>query len=124
MPEYQFSRQMNDRAPLKDWQARVRVNVKLVRDDKPICKLKTIVRNADGETCVIGTATTSYTMPLLQCRWRRRSGRRGQAATHIVEFAAGPRNHLDRAGAPGGGISRCNMGKCSWDQSRPYPRPT
>jgi acyl dehydratase len=41
------------------------VKVEHVRDDKPICKLETIVRNADGETCVVGTATT-YTMPLLQ----------------------------------------------------------
>jgi acyl dehydratase len=41
------------------------VKVEHVRDDKPICKLETIVRNANGETCVVGTATT-YTMPLLQ----------------------------------------------------------
>ena len=41
------------------------VKVEFVRDDKPICKLETTVRNADGETCVIGSATT-YTMPLLQ----------------------------------------------------------
>jgi acyl dehydratase len=41
------------------------VEVELVRDDKPICKLATIVRNADGATCVEGSATT-YTMPLLQ----------------------------------------------------------
>src|SRR5215471_11217331 len=41
------------------------VKIEHVRDDKPICKLETIVRNADGETCVVGTATT-YTMPLLQ----------------------------------------------------------
>jgi acyl dehydratase len=41
------------------------VKVEFVRDDKPICKLETIVRNADGETCVVGSATT-YTMPLLQ----------------------------------------------------------
>ena len=40
------------------------VKVEHVRDDKPICRLETIVRNADGETCVAGTATT-YTMPLL-----------------------------------------------------------
>jgi len=39
------------------------VKVEHVRDDKPICRLETIVRNADGETCVVGTATT-YTMPL------------------------------------------------------------
>jgi len=39
------------------------VKVEHVRDDKPICKLETVVRNASGETCVAGTATT-YTMPL------------------------------------------------------------
>ena len=42
-----------------------RVTIEHVRDDKPICRLETVVRNADGETCVVGTATT-YTMPLLQ----------------------------------------------------------
>jgi len=41
------------------------VKVEHVRDDKPICRLETIVRNAIGQTCVVGTATT-YTMPLLQ----------------------------------------------------------
>ena len=41
------------------------VKVEHVRDDKPICRLETIVRNADGETCVVGTAAT-YTMPLRQ----------------------------------------------------------
>ena len=41
------------------------VKVEHVRDDKPICKLETIVRNASGEDCVVGTATT-YTMPLSQ----------------------------------------------------------
>ena len=41
------------------------VKVEHVRDDKPICRLETIVRNADGETCVVGSATT-YTVPLLQ----------------------------------------------------------
>src|SRR5215471_17748866 len=39
------------------------VKVEHVRDDKPICRLETVIRNADEETCVIGTATT-YTMPL------------------------------------------------------------
>ena len=39
------------------------VKVEQVRDDKPICKLETVVCNASGETCVLGTATT-YTMPL------------------------------------------------------------
>lgn len=41
------------------------VKIQHVRDDKPICKLETTVRNAQGESCIIGTATT-YTMPLLQ----------------------------------------------------------
>jgi acyl dehydratase len=41
------------------------VKVEHVRDDKPICTLETIVRNADGETCVVGIATT-YTLPLRQ----------------------------------------------------------
>lgn len=41
------------------------VKVEHVRDDKPICRLETTVRNADGDTCVVGTATT-YTMPLVQ----------------------------------------------------------
>ena len=40
------------------------VKVEHVWDDKPICRLETTVRNADGETCVVGSATT-YTMPLL-----------------------------------------------------------
>jgi acyl dehydratase len=39
------------------------VKVVHVRDDKPICKLETTIRNGDGEPCVLGTATT-YTMPL------------------------------------------------------------
>lgn len=39
------------------------VTVTEVRDDKPICKLQTIVRNAAGEDCVTGAAVT-YTMPL------------------------------------------------------------
>jgi acyl dehydratase len=39
------------------------VRVEQVRQDKPICKLETTIRNADGENCVTGTATT-YTMPL------------------------------------------------------------
>jgi acyl dehydratase len=39
------------------------VSVEDVRDDKPICKLETVVRNASGEVCVVGFATT-YTMPL------------------------------------------------------------
>jgi acyl dehydratase len=40
-----------------------RVEVTGVRDDKPICTLATSVRNAQGETCLIGTAVT-YTVPL------------------------------------------------------------
>src|SRR5690242_21062294 len=39
------------------------VRVEHVRDDKPICRLETIVRNAGGDVCITGTATT-YTMPL------------------------------------------------------------
>jgi acyl dehydratase len=41
------------------------VKVLDVRKDKPICKLETIIRNGDGEECVVGSATT-YTMPLLE----------------------------------------------------------
>jgi acyl dehydratase len=40
-----------------------RVEVVQVREDKPICKLTTTVRNQAGETCLHGTATT-YTVPL------------------------------------------------------------
>jgi acyl dehydratase len=40
-----------------------RVEVVSVRPDKPICTLETSVRNAAGEACLTGTATT-YTMPL------------------------------------------------------------
>src|SRR5262249_11198721 len=50
-----------------------RAKVEHVRDDKPICRLETTVRNADGETCVVGSATT-YTMPLLQRETRPREG--------------------------------------------------
>jgi acyl dehydratase len=35
-----------------------RVEVLSVRDDKPICVLSTSVRNAAGEDCLVGTATT------------------------------------------------------------------
>src|SRR3712207_7963969 len=42
-----------------------RVEVTSVRDDKPICTLETTVRNADGEVCLSGTATT-YTVPRLE----------------------------------------------------------
>lgn len=41
------------------------VTVVEIRPDKSICKLETVVCNAAGEDCVIGTATT-YTMPLLE----------------------------------------------------------
>ena len=51
------------------------VKVEHVRDDKPICKLETVVRNASGETCIVGTATT-YTMPLS----RRVTGQEKDAA--------------------------------------------
>ena len=51
------------------------VTVEHVREDKPICRLETTVRNANGETCVVGTATT-YTMPLL----RRQTGLAKNAA--------------------------------------------
>lgn len=41
-----------------------RVEVTSVRDDKPICRLATTVRNASGEICLSGKAVT-YTVPLL-----------------------------------------------------------
>jgi acyl dehydratase len=40
-----------------------RVEILQVRDDKPICRIATSVRNAAGEDCLTGTATV-YTMPL------------------------------------------------------------
>ncbi len=40
-----------------------RIEVTSVREDKPICKLKTTVRNAAGDVCLDGTATT-YTVAL------------------------------------------------------------
>ncbi|MFC7539582.1 MaoC family dehydratase [Siccirubricoccus deserti] len=40
-----------------------RVEVTAVRDDKPICTLRTEVRNGQGELCLTGTAVT-YTVPL------------------------------------------------------------
>ena len=40
-----------------------RVEILEVRDDKPIVKIATSVRNAAGEDCVTGTATV-YAMPL------------------------------------------------------------
>ncbi len=39
------------------------VEVTARRDDKPICTLRTIVRNEAGEECLVGTATT-WTAPL------------------------------------------------------------
>jgi acyl dehydratase len=41
------------------------VTVQDVRDDKPICTLETSIRNAAGQDCVLGCATT-YTMPLIR----------------------------------------------------------
>lgn len=40
-----------------------RVEVTSVRPDKPICTLATSVRDASGDVCLTGTATT-YTVPL------------------------------------------------------------
>ena len=40
-----------------------RVEVLEVRDDKPICRIATTVRNAAGEDCLTGTATV-YTVAL------------------------------------------------------------
>lgn len=40
-----------------------RVEITEVRDDKPICKIATNVRNEAGEICLSGTATV-YTVPL------------------------------------------------------------
>ena len=40
-----------------------RIEILTVRDDKPICTLRTTVVNEKGEVCVEGTATT-YTAPL------------------------------------------------------------
>ena len=40
-----------------------RVEVTSVRGDKPICTLRTSVRNSNGDVCLSGTATT-YTVPL------------------------------------------------------------
>lgn len=52
-----------------------RIEVTHVRQDKPICKLATTVRNQKGETCLSGTATT-YTAPL-----RRREPAASETAT-------------------------------------------
>lgn len=40
-----------------------RVEIVSVRADKPICRLKTTIRNQKGEVCLSGTAAT-YTAPL------------------------------------------------------------
>ena len=40
-----------------------RVEIESVREDKPICKLKTTITDSSGDLCVDGTATT-YTMAL------------------------------------------------------------
>lgn len=40
-----------------------RVEIVEVRDDKPICKINTSIRNEVGEICLSGTATV-YTVPL------------------------------------------------------------
>jgi acyl dehydratase len=40
-----------------------RVEITSVREDKPICNLKTTVRNVRGDLCLTGTAVT-YTVPL------------------------------------------------------------
>ena len=40
-----------------------RVEIESLRDDKPICKLKTTIIDSAGDLCVDGTATT-YTMAL------------------------------------------------------------
>ena len=40
-----------------------KVEILEVRGDKPICRIATTIRNAAGEVCLSGTATT-YTVPL------------------------------------------------------------
>ena len=40
-----------------------RVEILEVRDDKPICRIATSVKNGAGQDCLTGTATV-YTMPL------------------------------------------------------------
>jgi acyl dehydratase len=42
-----------------------RAEILEVRDDKPICRIATSVRNAAGEDCLTGT-TPTYTMPLVR----------------------------------------------------------
>ncbi len=55
------------------------VEVVAVRDDKPICALRTTVRNAAGEPCLTGTATI-WTAPL----------RAAAAAAEIKESSSFP----------------------------------
>jgi acyl dehydratase len=43
------------------------VEIISVRDDKPICTIKTTVSNGHGEVCLSGTAVT-YTVPLRQAQ--------------------------------------------------------
>jgi acyl dehydratase len=43
------------------------VEIISVRDDKPICTIKTTVSNGRGEVCLSGTAVT-YTVPLRQAQ--------------------------------------------------------
>ena len=43
------------------------VEVISIRDDKPICKLRTEVRNATGELCLAGTAVTYTVSPRPAC---------------------------------------------------------
>ena len=79
------------------------VEVEHVRSDKPICKLVTTVRNAEGEPCVLGTATT-YTMPLLD----RQDGARTIGS------------HMSATGNRGTDRSTCANGqKIGWSASRP-----
>jgi len=40
------------------------VEITSVRDDKPICKIATTIKDSEDDLCLTGSATT-YTMPLL-----------------------------------------------------------
>lgn len=55
------------------------VRVTDVRNDKPICKLETEVRNADGDVCVQRT-TVTYTLPCRGVRGGETSECRNQSA--------------------------------------------
>ena len=68
-----------------------KVKIEHVREDKPICKIETVVRNARGENCVVGTATT-YTMPLL----------------HPVGQSVGRQGGMSVGRSAGRGAPRCN----------------